>query len=69
MVESEKIFDLCKILKISGAENITHGEENKYIWRMYDEYYDNSDLTIFPMADRITQYRVQKIWTDFAKYL
>ncbi|XP_068899696.1 carboxylic ester hydrolase-like isoform X1 [Tenebrio molitor] len=54
---------------VDGAENITHGEENKYIWRMYDDYYDNSDLAIFPMADRITQYRVQKIWTDFAKYL
>ncbi|XP_068899714.1 cholinesterase 2-like isoform X2 [Tenebrio molitor] len=52
-----------------GVENITHGEEIKYIWRMYDKYYDNSDLGKFPMADRTTQYRIQKIWADFAKYL
>jgi hypothetical protein len=60
---------MSKISKISGVENITHGEEIKYIWRMYDKYYDNSDLGKFPMRDRTTQYRIQKIWTDFAKYL
>ncbi|EFA02259.2 juvenile hormone esterase-like [Tribolium castaneum] len=54
---------------VKGAENVSHGEDNCYIWRKYDDYYDNSDLCRFPLPDRITQYRIQTIWTNFAKYL
>lgn len=46
------------------AERVVHSEDLKYMW---DDGY-NSDLTKFPVADRLMLQRFVKMWTNFVKY-
>lgn len=52
-----------------GADEVSHGEETRYIWRTRSGGYDNSDPSSFGEADYTTFLRTQKLFTDFAKYL
>ncbi|CAG9769134.1 unnamed protein product [Ceutorhynchus assimilis] len=56
---------------VKGAGKVMHSEELNYIFsRSYStEIPDNSNLTQFPLADRLVHYRMMSLWTNFAKYL
>nr|XP_023026553.1 venom carboxylesterase-6-like [Leptinotarsa decemlineata] len=56
-------------ISLPGAEKCTHGEELYYIFKRKMNSYDNTDLSIFSEADVLTQKRMVKIWTNFAKYM
>ena len=48
-------------INYEGAEHVAHNEELNYI-------FGDSDYHEYPEADQLTQQRMIKIWTDFAKY-
>ncbi|CAG9762947.1 unnamed protein product [Ceutorhynchus assimilis] len=54
---------------IDGAENVTHGEDLRYIWVSRGSKSSNEDLTKYPKSDQITSQRIIKMWTNFAKNL
>ncbi|KAJ8923390.1 hypothetical protein NQ315_001948 [Exocentrus adspersus] len=50
---------------IEGADTVGHAEDLKYLWHI-DRLDDGS---IFPIADRLTQRRLLKLWSNFVKHL
>jgi carboxylesterase type B len=48
-------------IEYEGAEHVAHNEELNYL-------FGNTDYHQYSEADQLTQQRLMKIWTDFAKY-
>ncbi|RZB40147.1 COesterase domain containing protein [Asbolus verrucosus] len=51
-------------VELDGADSVGHGEEIKYLLCSGS----NCDLSNYTKSDQITQERLIKLWTNFAKY-
>ncbi|CAG9764143.1 unnamed protein product [Ceutorhynchus assimilis] len=56
--------------KVEGTGSVTHNEELNYFYpRTIKSIGENTDLELFPESDRLTHYRLIKLWVNFATHL
>ncbi|XP_050297425.1 venom carboxylesterase-6-like [Anthonomus grandis grandis] len=53
---------------IDGADNVSHGEETRYISVLKVGSYDNTKYDEFPASDVLTHMRMIKLWSNFYKF-
>lgn len=58
-------------IKFSGSGNVSHGEDQNYIFNRYMWYskLNNANLTQFSEEDLAVHYRSLKLLVNFATYL